>query len=436
MAQPTRILIVGGGFIGLYAALGLQKRLRPEEADVTLVSPESFMLYQPFLPEVASGTIEPRHAVVPLRDVLTRTRLITGMVTGIDHDRRTAMVQPAEGEHYDVAYEQIVLGVGSDPRVLPIPGLHEEGLGFSTIGEAAYLRNRVLSRLDLAESTTDARKRARALTFVFVGGGYSGVEALAELEDLARDATRKYPSVSREDMRWILVEARDAILPEVGDRLGRYALDRLRERSIEVRLGTMLESAAGGRIELSDGTVVEADTLVWTAGVRADALASRTGWPTGVQDRVEVDEFLRVRGTEGAWAAGDAAAVPKLDGSGIHPPTAQHAVRQGRLLARNLAAALRHEELEAFRYSSLGLLVSLGRYRGVAEVMGRRLRGFPAWLLHRSYHLLMIPTLRRKARVVADWTVSLFFERDIVQLDSLREPRRSFAGAFDRGKDG
>jgi NADH dehydrogenase len=431
--SPPRILVVGGGFVGLYAARGLERALAPERAHITLVSRESFMLYQPFLPEVASGQIEPRHAVVPLRATLRRTHLIAGQVEAVDHSVGKATVSPKEGSPYDLGYDHIVIGVGSSPRVLKIPGLAENALGFTSIGEATYLRNRVLSRLDLAESTNDPAIRRRALTFVFVGAGYTGVEALAELEDLARDACRAYPSVSRDDMRWVLVDAMDRILPEVGHSLGRYALERLEERGIDVHLNCRLASALDGTIRLSDGTQVEGETLVWTAGVKAAPLALRSGFKTDKRGRILADEFLRVVGERGAWVAGDAAAIPRVEGEGFHPPTAQHAMREARVLASNIAATIEGTELSAFRYQTLGQLVSLGRYRGVAKVTSVRLRGALAWWLHRSYHLIKIPTIRRKARVLADWTVSLFFARDITQLDSLREPRGSFVRAFEEG---
>ena len=429
--SPVRILIVGGGYVGVYSALGLQKGLRRGEADVTLVNPESFMQYQPFLPEAASGSIEPRHVVVPLRPVLKRTRLITGEVVALDHPRRTATVRPTEGEPFDLAYDVVILAPGSVSRVLPIPGLAERAVGFKSVAEAIYLRNQVLARMDAAESTRDPAVRRRSLTFVFVGGGYAGVEAMAELEDMARDLAKHYPHVTAADMRWVLVELAPAILPEIGKGLGEYALERLRRRGFLVHLGTTLDSAEGGVVKLSDGTEYEADTLVWTAGVKAHPFVRRLGFPVDERGRLEADEFLRVRGVEGAWAAGDCAAVPDLVEGGTCPPTAQHALRQARRLARNVAATLRGEEPEPFRYRNLGALASLGLYKGVARVLGIRLRGFPAWLLHRTYHVSRIPTFNRKVRVIVDWTVALFFRRDVVQLGSLQRPRDPFVRAME-----
>ena len=424
-----RILVVGGGYIGMYTALGLLKRVPPGSLDVTVVAPESFMLYQPLMPEAASGNIEPRHVVIPLRRVLGRASLVTGRLQDLDHAARTATIRPVEGRAYRVRYDHVVLGLGAVSRVLSIPGLADRGIGFTSVSEAIYLRNRVLERMDAAESTADPELRRRALTFVFVGGGYSGVQGLAELEDLARDAAEGYRTVDRPDMRWVLVEAADRILPEIGASLSVYAADRLRGRGIEVLLSTRLKSADDGRIALSDGQTFEADTLVWTAGVRANPAVERLGLPTADGGRLDVDEFLRVRGVEGAWAGGDCAAVPDLATGGVCPPTAQHALRQARRIAKNILATLGGRKPRPFRYRQLGTLVSLGRGDGVARVLGLRTRGFPAWFLHRTYHLLLIPTINRKARVMADWTLALFFRRDAVQLGSLRDPKASFRAA-------
>jgi NADH:ubiquinone reductase (H+-translocating) len=429
MRQPVRILVLGGGYVGLYACLGLERALG-READITMVSTESFMQYQPFLPEAAGGNIEPRHVVVPLRRTLKRARVIVGHAIGVNHPDRKATIKPAEGDAIEVSYDHIVVGLGSVSRVLPVPGLAEHAIGFKSVSEAIYLRNRVLSRLDLAETTTDPDLRRRALTFLFVGGGYAGVEALAELEDLARAATRYYRNVTRADMRWYLVEAACSILPEIGPKLAAHALRTLQERDIDVRLNTRLESATGGVMKLSDGEAFEAETLVWTTGVKAHPLTGTMGFPLDERSRIVVDRYMRVENIEGAWAAGDCAAVPDLDLGGVNPPTAQHALRQARRLARNLAATVRGERLKEYRYKNKGGLVSLGRYKGVARVMGIQLRGFPAWFLHRTYHVAMIPTINRKVRVLVDWTVALFFKRDIVQLGSLSEPRDPFAQAF------
>ncbi len=423
------MLIVGGGYVGLYAALRMQRDLARAGHRLTLANQENFMQYQPFLPEVASGNIEPRHVVVPLRQVLRRTTIVVGEVERIDHEARVAFVRTPNGESLEIPYDIVILGAGSRSRVLPLPGLADQAVGFKTVAEAIFLRNQVLSRLDAASEEPDGKRRAAALTFVFVGAGYAGVEAMAELEDLARSALRYYPDLAQSELRWVLVEATSRILPELGERLANYVRRHLASRGIEVLTTTTLESAEGGLIRLSNGMTFPADTLVWTAGVKPEPLGSSSGFPVDDRGRVEVDEFLRVSGLEDAWAAGDNAAVPDLSTGGISPPTAQHALRQAKRLGENVLASLEGRPLEPFRWRNLGQLCSLGRYKGAATVMGLRIKGFPAWFLHRSYHLLMMPTLNRRVRIVMDWTVGLVFPRDVVQLGSLSRPRDAFRTA-------
>jgi NADH dehydrogenase len=275
----------------------------------------------------------------------------------------------------------------------------------------------------------DPRRRA-ALTFVFVGAGYAGVESLAELEDLSRWAMKHIPELGPDEPRWILVEAREEILPEIGESLGRYAARELSGRGIEIRTDTRLDSVEGGVVRLSDGESFPAETLVWTTGVKPEPLAALSGLPVDDQGRLTVDAALRVDGLEGiVWGAGDAAAVPDLVAGGYCPPSAQYATRQGKRLAANVLATLEGREVEPFRFKALGVLCSLGRYQGVAVVLGVRLRGFPAWFVARTYHLLQLPTLNRKVRVVLDWTLSLFFPRDVTALGSLQDPTEAFERA-------
>lgn len=428
-APPPRILLAGAGYVGLYAALQLEERLSAPEATITLVNPGNYMLYQPLLPEVASGTIEPRHAVVPLRQVLGRTRLLTGSLTGLDHDARHARITPPGGAAFDLDYDHIVLGLGSTSRLLPVPGLKENAVGFKSIDEALYLRNHVIGRMEAAEASRDEAVRQQALTFVVVGGGYTGVEALAEMEDLTRAACATFSTITPRQVRWVLVEATDRILPTVDEHLAAYALSELRTRGIEVRLETMLESVEAGVLSLSDGEQIAADTLVWAAGVTAHPLLAELGLPTTDDGRLVADACLRVRGVEGAWTGGDGAAVPDLIAGGTVPPTAQHAQRAGTQIGRNLAATLRGDEPTAFRYRSRGELVTLGRRKGVAEVMGRHLRGTPAWALRRAYYLSAIPSASSRVRMAADWLVSLPFRRDIVTLGPLSDPKQALTGA-------
>ena len=427
MPERPHILIVGGGYVGMYTALRLQKKLRRNEARITIVDPQNYMTYQPFLPETAAGSLEPRHVVVPLRKVLKQCRVLTGLVTGIDHASRTATVLPLEGAAYPVRYDVIVVAPGSVVRTLPIPGLAEQGIGFKTVGEAIYLRNHVLSRLDYAASVTDAEHRRRALTFVFIGGGYAGIEAFAELEDMARYATRYYDNVDPDDMRWVLIEATGRILPEVSVPMAEYTVKQLLKRNMDIRLSTRVDSLTGGHVVLTDGDEFDAETIVWTAGVKANPMLARTDLPLDEKGRLRCTADLRVEGVEDAWGAGDCAAVPDLtDPGSFTGPSAQHAVRQTKTLAANIVAALRRRQLTDYRHKYVGSVASLGLYRGVAEVYGIKLRGWPAWFMHRTYHVSRMPTVNRKVRVLADWTLAIFFPREVVSLGQLQQPRREF----------
>jgi len=434
MAKSPHILIVGGGYVGMYTAFRLQKKLlgglNRARATITVVDPQSHMTYQPFLPEAAAGSVEPRHVVVALRRVLRRCRIITGVVTGIEHTRRTATVQPIEGEPYELPYDVLVVAPGSVARTLPIPGLAEQGIGFKNIGEAIYLRNRVLSRLDLAASTPDGPRRRKALTFCLIGGGYAGIELLGELEDMARYACRYYPEVRPDELRWVLVEAANRILPEVSLPMGDYTVRQLLRRGIDVRLNTRVESLVGGHVVLSDGEEFDSETIVWTAGVKPHPMLANTDLPRDDKGRVVCDATLAVRGLDGVWSAGDCAAVPDLskkeDPNALTGPSAQHAVRQAKRLADNVLRSLRGQQPKDYVHAYVGSVASLGLHKGVAEVYGIKLRGWPAWFMHRTYHVSRMPTFNRKVRVVADWTLALFFRREVVALGQLQQPRRDF----------
>ena len=430
--DAPHILIVGGGYVGLYTALRLQKKLRSElkrgDVKVTIVDPQSYMTYQPFLPEAAAGNLSPRHVVVPLRRVLPKVNIVTARVTELSHAERWAIIQPVEGPPQRITYDYLVMAAGSVSRTLPIPGLAEHGIGFKTIGEAIHLRNHVLAQLDIAGSTDDEEVRRRALTFVVVGGGFAGIEALAEMEDMARDAIRMYPNLRADDMRWVMVEASDRILPEVGPELGRWTAEQLRGRGIEVKLKTFLTSAIDKQIELSDGESFPTNTLVWTAGAKANPVAKSTDLPVDERGRIKGNEFLQIEGTVRAFTAGDNAAIPDLTKEGeFCAPNAQHAVRQSKVLAGNLVAALRGKALKPYRHAYVGSVAGLGLHKGVAHVYGVKLRGLAAWFMHRTYHLSRVPTFNRKVRVVADWTLALFFKRETISLGSIEQPFEEFA---------
>ena len=430
VAGLPRILVIGGGYVGMYTALRILKKLKYGEAVVTVVDPHSYMTYQPFLPEAASGSIEPRHVVVPLRRVLKGAEVISGHVTSLDHARKCAAIQPLEGPAYELPYEHVVVAPGSISRTLPIPGLAELGTGFKTIQEAIAMRNRVLESMDIAESTRDADLKRRTLTFVVVGGGYSGIEALGELEDMARYATRYYSQIKPGDIVWHLVEASGRILPEVGEAMGQYTVERLRERKIQLHLETRLNSCVDGHVVLSDGTEFDTDTLVWTAGVKPNPLVEHTGFPLDERGRIVGRATLQVEGYDDAWVAGDCSAIPDVKQPGVwYTPSAQHAVRQAKTLGNNIIASLRGFELEEYQHTYVGSVASLGLYKGVAEVYGIKVKGFPAWFMHRSYHLSRVPTTSRKLKVVADWTQALFFRREIVSLWALHRPYDEFLEA-------
>ncbi|PAU46952.1 NAD(P)/FAD-dependent oxidoreductase [Streptomyces albireticuli] len=442
MKEPARILIVGGGYVGMYTALRLQRKVKRGEAHIIVIDPEPYMTYQPFLPEAAAGSISPRHVVVPLRRTLPKCQVVIGEVTSIEHAKRTATISTLATREdstgaIEVHYDELILAPGSISRTLPVPGLADHGIGFKTVEEAIGLRNHVLEQMDIASSTRDPDVRDAALTFVFVGGGYAGVEALAELEDMARYAARYYHNLEPDDLRFILVEASGRILPEVGEDMGRYALRELRGRNIDVRLDTRLDSCVDRVAVLSDGARFPTRTLVWTAGVKAHPVLSATDLPLNGQGRLKCTTALTVDGVEHAWAAGDAAAVPDLtaEEKGTYcAPNAQHAVRQAKVLAGNVLASLRDRPLKDYRHKYVGSVASLGLHKGVAHVYGRKLKGYPAWFMHRAYHLSRIPTFNRKARVLAEWTLTGLFKREIVSLGSLENPRAEFELAADTGR--
>ncbi|MFZ0341662.1 MAG: NAD(P)/FAD-dependent oxidoreductase [Gaiellaceae bacterium] len=406
------VLVVGGGFAGAYVARELGSR------GATIVSKENFMLYTPLLPEAASGTLEPRHCVVPLREMCPQADLILGRVTGLDLEARTASVETDEGPQ-TVGWRELVLALGAVPRTLPIPGLVEHALSFKSLADAIALRNHVLHQLEAADATLDEEERSRRLTFVFVGAGYAGVEALAELSDLTEDALRYYPRLRTAPRRWVLVDAAPRILPEIPPPLGDYAAAELRRRGVEIHVGTTLESASADTAVLGNGTTIPTHTLVWTAGVAPNPVLRDWPLPLDERGRVEVDEFLRVRGHEHVWALGDCTLVPNTRSERPDPPTCQHALRQARRLAKNLAG-----KPEPYGYRMLGQVATLGRHKGIAEVLGLNLHGFLGWWVTRSYHLYQLPLAQRKFRVVVDWTVSLFFRRDIAELGQLGHPEQ------------
>ncbi|UWF78605.1 MULTISPECIES: NAD(P)/FAD-dependent oxidoreductase [Microbacterium] len=429
-----KILIVGGGYAGFYTAWKLEKHLRKGEAEVTMVDPLPYMTYQPFLPEVAAGSIEPRHAVVAHRRHLKRTNVITAKVTGIDHANNVATITPPIGEPYEFAYDQIVVTAGAVSRTFPIPGIADNAIGMKTIEEAVAVRDRLLSNFDKAAAIPAGPERDRLLTVVVVGGGFAGIEAFAELRSLASALVSKYPQLTFEDTHFHLIEAMGRIMPEVSLKTSEWVLKDLAKRGANVHLDTQVTSAVDGDVELSTGEVIPADLIVWTAGVMANPTVVRGGdLPVEERGRIQTRADLRV-GTadeivEGAWAAGDVSAVPDLSGGGVGGycvPNAQHAVRQAKLLAKNLVAVLRGEEPKEYFHKNLGAVAGLGLYNGVFQSGDIALKGFIAWIAHRGYHGLAMPSWERKWRVLWGWWNNLWLGRDIVNLQAVQHPRAAF----------
>jgi len=416
------VVIAGGGFGGAMAARELERIMPRQSTRLVLVNDVNFLLYTPFLPEAAAGTLEPRHVVTPLRDILRRTYLRLGSVAGHDPAAKTVELRTREGESERLPYDQLLVALGSVSRVLPVPGLSEHAIGFKSLADAIWLRNHVIESLEAANASEDAARREELLTFVFVGGGYAGLEALAELQDFAADAIESYPRARLHGMRWVLVEAADRVLPEIDAGLAEYAVRELRGRGIDVRLGTTLEEVGAESARLSTGETLPTRTVVWTAGVAPHPSLRDLSLPLDERGRVPVDERLRVRGMNSVWAIGDCAAAPDPRG-GLCPPTAQHAVRQGPVAARNIAAELGVGEARPFAYRGSAAFVNLGRYKAVGRIGGRTFRGFPAWWLARTYHMSQIPGAARKARAVIDWTASLPFRRDLSEVGSIGHPQ-------------
>ena len=429
------VVIAGGGFAGVAAARALERVLPRQSARLILVNDVNFALYTPFLPEAAAGTIEPRHVVTPLREILKRTNLRLGAITGHDPATRTVELTGHNGDVDEIRYDQFVLALGSVSRLLPVPGLAEHAIGFKSLADAIWLRNHVVETLEEANASEDHSRREELLTYVFVGGGYAGLEALAELQDFAVDAMDAYPRARLHGMRWILIEAAGRVLPEIDAQLADYAVRELRGRGIDIRLETRIEEVDDRSVRLSTGEVVPARTVVWTTGVIPHPSLAALNVPLDERGRVQVDEYGRVKDLEHVWAIGDSAAIPDpaTDGRRPSPPTAQYATRQGKTVARNVAAAIGIGKPSRFTYKNKGQFVNLGRYKAVAMVGSFKLSGFLAWWLARSYHLSQIPGVVRKIRAVVDWTVGLPFARDVAELGSIGHPRPLRVEEYARG---
>ena len=438
-----RILIVGGGYVGFTVAQKIQKVIKDAGGVVTIVDPNPYMTYQPFLPEVAAGSMEGRNATVPLRQHLRDTEIVGGRIVSINHAAKTAVVEPINaGETFELSYDEIVLGAGAVTRAFPIPGLSDVAIGMKTVEEAVSVRNWVLERIETASLTADEAERRRALTFVIVGGGFAGIETISELEDMAREAVRRNNRLRVSDLHFVLVEAAPRIMPEVPADRAEKVVAELRARGIEVLLNTSLADATDGHLQLinmgdkSPAGELDTDTVIWTAGVAASPMLKETDFPIDERGRVRVGADLRVTGDngviEGAWAAGDNAAVPDLTGGGVGGfcvPNAQHASRQAVTLANNLLASRNGESLKDYYHETIGVVAGLGLWKGVANFKGKTIGGPLAWMMHRAYHGTAIPTTERTVRVMTTWALNQVFGRDTSSVRHQRSPRLAFQHA-------
>jgi len=428
-----RIVILGGGFAGISAAHRLERRLRADEAELVLISRENFSLFTPMLPEVSSGALDVRHIVTPIRSQLRRTRFILGDVTVLDLEAmQVSYTHTLTGDGETIGYDHVVVSIGAATSTFDLPGVAERVFALKTLEDAGILRNRFIWLLELADATDDDAERQRLLTLVVVGGGFTGVEAAGEMVELFRSVERFYPRVKKDDVRIFLIEAGQTLLPGLPERMGRYSQRDLHRRGVQIITGDGVKCADDDGLELSSGARIETRTIVWSAGVRPRALAVRGNLPHRKHGTIAVRPDMRVEGWNSVWALGDCAAIPDGEG-GFYPPTAQHAIREGPVLADNLVATLRGEPTKAFRYASLGMMASLGARKAVAQLPGNRvLTGFWAWFLWRSYYLSRLPGLDRKLRVAFDWTLELLFPRDISELRVYTRRAQSSA-AIDAG---
>jgi NADH dehydrogenase len=440
-AAAPKILIVGGGYAGFYTAKKLEKHLAKGEAEVTMVDPLPYMTYQPFLPEVAAGSIEARHAIVSHRQHLKKTNVITGKVTNVNHATKTATIEVPGLAPYTVEYDQIVVTAGAVSRTFPIPGVADEAIGLKNIEEAVEVRNRLVANFDKAANLPAGPERDRLLTVTVVGGGFAGIETFAELRSFASSLIKFYPSLAFEDTHFHLIEAMGRIMPEVSLPTSEWVIDNLDARGAKIHLNTQLQSAVGGKIELSTGISFESDLIVWTAGVMANPVVRNTDFPLDERGRVTGKATLQiVNGEEviaDAWTAGDVSAIPDLTGKGVGGfcvPNAQHAVRQAKLLAKNIVASLRGEGIREYYHENLGAVAGLGLGVGVYQWRNIGIKGFIAWFMHRGYHGLAMPMWERKFRVFGGWVSQFFLGRDIVGDRAILEPRLQFETYASRPK--
>ncbi|MGE3194076.1 MAG: NAD(P)/FAD-dependent oxidoreductase [Microbacteriaceae bacterium] len=436
-----KILIVGGGYAGFYTAKKLEKWLGRREAHVTMVDPLPYMTYQPFLPEVAAGSLDPRHALVNHRRHLKRTEVITARVTHVNHAQKVATITPEVGEPWEERYDIVVMTAGAVSRTFPIPGVADQAFGLKTIEEAAAIRDRMTDNFAKASNLPPGAERDRLLTTVVVGGGFAGIEVFGELRSFASALVGQYSQLAMEDTHFHLIEAMGRIMPEVSLKTSHWVIKNLEQRGATVHLDTQLASATDGRIELSTGETFESDLIVWTAGVMANPVLKNTDLPIEERGRLRVQADLRVVDDNGvvddAWGAGDACAVPDLvEGQGVGGftvPNAQHAVRQGKLMAKNLVAVIRGEEPRKYVHRNQGAVAGIGLYEGVYQGPFA-VKGLIAWFMHRGYHGFAMPMWERKIRVFGEWIINFLTRRDTVGIPARDTPRAAFVEFASRPK--
>ena len=425
MSEKKRILILGGGFGGLYTALHLEKTLaRDADVTVTLVNRENFFLFTPMLHEVAASDLDITHIVSPARKLLRKVEFFHGTVERIDLPNKKVYVSHGQGvqhHEHELNYTHLVLSFGSITNFFKLPGLAEKAMTMKSLGDAIHLRNHLISNLEEADFECFTEEREPLLNFVVAGGGFAGVETIAGINDFLREALKFYPHLTEKMLRVILVHPGEFILPELNEKLGRYAQKKLAERGVEIKSKTKVETVNGREIVLSDGERILSDTLIWTAGTapnpHLDGLPCRKE-----RGRICTDEFMQVEGWENVWAVGDCAAIPDPKTGKYHPPTAQHAIRQGKILAHNIKAEIRSGQKKPFDFNSIGQLAALGRRTGVAQIMGMNFSGFIAWWLWRTIYLSKLPRFEKKLRVALDWSLDLVFSKDLVQFLTLHAP--------------
>ena len=440
-ANAPKILIVGGGYAGFYTAFKLEKLLKKGEAEVTLIDPLPYLTYQPFLPEVMAGSIEARHAVTSHRRHLKNTKIMSGKVVNVDHASKTATVEVEGLVAYKMKYDQIVMTAGAVSRTFPIPGVADHAIGMKTVEEAVEVRNRIITNLDKATNLPAGPGRDRLLTFVVVGGGFAGIETFAEMRSLVSYLLRYYPNISFEDTHFHLIEAMGRIMPEVAQDTSEWVIANLDKRGAKVHLNTQLLSAVNGKIELSTGESFESDIIVWTAGVMAHPFVKNTDLPLDERGRIMAKASLQVVDGEkiivDAWTAGDVSAVPDLSGGGVGGycvPNAQHAVRQAKLLAKNIVATLRNQTVVDYFHKNMGAVAGLGIGVGVFQYKKLAIKGLIAWFMHRGYHGLAMPMWERKIRVFSGWIWNFLLKRDIVAITATKDPRLAFETFASRPK--